>query len=75
MLARLETYCYVSTTVALCFRGALRTSVLYRTEASKAQKIIGDTVVRGQMLLQFTDPTLPVALPGKDHVQESKVQK
>ena len=31
-------------TVALRFRRALRASVLYGTEARKAQKIIGDTV-------------------------------
>ena len=36
-------------TVALRFRRALRASVLYGTEARKAQKIIGDTVLQNCM--------------------------
>ena len=45
-------------TVALCFWRALRASVLYGTEARKAQKIIGDTVTSislgtGMVLLHF----------------------
>ena len=39
-------------TVALRFRRALRASVLYSTEARKAQKIIGDTVCKSELKMQ-----------------------
>ena len=41
-----------TTTVALRFWRALRASVLYGTEARKAQKIIGDTVLSSHYLPQ-----------------------